>query len=903
MPDSMPSIDRIKRQIVQRLSLRKPQEKSLDLLADILARIELSKDANVFKQLETIKTAYPNITDFERDFPSLCFALATGVGKTRLMGAFISYLFLTGKSRNFMVLAPNTTIYEKLISDFTQGSAKYVFRGITELTHNPPVIVTGDNWDNGRGVQGTDLFDSPIINIFNVDKINKDKGRIRKMQEVIGQSYFDYLAELPDLVMLMDEAHRYRAKAGMTAIAELKPVLGLEVTATPKTVGAKPKDFKNVIYHYPLSNAMHDGFVKEPAITTRADFQAKDVTNEQLQRIKLEDGIHCHENTRTELAVYAKNNGLEVIKPFMLIVAQDTAHSRELLEQIESDDFFDGRYKDKVIEINSAQKGEESEEATTRLLELEHTDETEIVIHVNKLKEGWDVTNLYTIVPLRASASEILTEQTLGRGLRLPYGKRTGNEVVDRLTVVAHDRYDEVIKQAKDPNSIVQMKSVIVGGDSGIPTETTHLVKVSPIFLDNVIGPAVTVEGLAEGQAVYTTKSPSEPIFKTMQDQQVASTALEIIHQQFERKCRNGLSDLKEDKIKSQISQSVKEAMATDQGTIDGVVEQTNIEQIVNTLVDKIVEHTIEIPEIIVIPASDVSFGFNDFDLENLSDINYQPISDTIKITELRTQHQQSLSHEIGVATEDRLENYIIRHLIDKDIIDYETHAELLYKIAGQVVNHIKSYLTDPKDQANVCLCHGRDIATFILNQMMKHRFETPTEYRVDITRGFTSLRPQNYSSSKNKPRDFRDPAIPLSDTRKYVFGGFGKCCFHFQRFDSDPERQLAVMLDSAEETTVQRWMKPAENQFQIEYESGRRYNPDFVVETDSKFLIIEVKAKNELSDPVVMSKTDATKKWISYANQITKGAGKKEWLYILVPHDEIKPSSTLAGIMARGTK
>ena len=69
------------------------------------------------------------------------------------------------------------------------------------------------------------------------------------------------------------------------------------------------------------------------------------------------------------------------------------------LEQIQSDDFFDGRYKDKVIEINSAQKGEESEEATTRLLELEHTDETEIVIHVNKLKEGWDVTNLYTIVP------------------------------------------------------------------------------------------------------------------------------------------------------------------------------------------------------------------------------------------------------------------------------------------------------------------------------------------------------------------------------------------------------------------------------------------------------------------------------------------------------------------------
>ena len=123
MPDSAPPIDRTKRQIVQRLSLRKPQEESLDLLVDILARIELSKDASVIKQLEEVKDAYPNISDFERDFPSICFALATGVGKTRLMGAFIAYLFLTRRSKHFLVLAPNTTIYEKLISDFTQGSA------------------------------------------------------------------------------------------------------------------------------------------------------------------------------------------------------------------------------------------------------------------------------------------------------------------------------------------------------------------------------------------------------------------------------------------------------------------------------------------------------------------------------------------------------------------------------------------------------------------------------------------------------------------------------------------------------------------------------------------------------------------------------------------------------------
>ncbi|MNC95119.1 Type III restriction enzyme, res subunit [compost metagenome] len=65
---------------------------------------------------------FPIVTDFEREFPSLCFALATGVGKTRLMGAFISYLHLAHGINNFFVLAPNLTIYNKLITDFTPNT-------------------------------------------------------------------------------------------------------------------------------------------------------------------------------------------------------------------------------------------------------------------------------------------------------------------------------------------------------------------------------------------------------------------------------------------------------------------------------------------------------------------------------------------------------------------------------------------------------------------------------------------------------------------------------------------------------------------------------------------------------------------------------------------------------------
>ena len=57
--------------------------------------------------------------------------------------------------------------------------------------------------------------------------------RIKRLSEYIGESYFDYLAALKDLVLIMDESHRYRASAGVRAINELKPILGLELTATP----------------------------------------------------------------------------------------------------------------------------------------------------------------------------------------------------------------------------------------------------------------------------------------------------------------------------------------------------------------------------------------------------------------------------------------------------------------------------------------------------------------------------------------------------------------------------------------------------------------------------------------------------------------------------------------------
>src|SRR5580765_4595199 len=177
--------------IAGRLSLRPPQRRSLEILDRITEIAPPGKEIDIGSALVAIARELPSVTDFEREFPSVCFALATGVGKTRLMGAFVTYLFLAHGARNFFILAPNLTIYSKLIADFTPNTPKYVFKGIAEFAAEPPQVITGDNYDATLLNQL-----SPCrINIFNISKINSEvRGgkapRIKRLSECIGESYF-----------------------------------------------------------------------------------------------------------------------------------------------------------------------------------------------------------------------------------------------------------------------------------------------------------------------------------------------------------------------------------------------------------------------------------------------------------------------------------------------------------------------------------------------------------------------------------------------------------------------------------------------------------------------------------------------------------------------------------------
>ena len=904
--------------IAGRLSLRPPQTESLAKLASAIeaspAMLRPDRDAaDVAAILATLKAQFPTLQDFERDFPSMCFALATGVGKTRLMGAFISYLFQAHGIKHFFVLAPNLTIYDKLIADFTPNTPKYVFRGVAEFASYPPEIITGDNYEERAQALG-DLLSPVSINIFNIAKIASEvRGgkapRIKRLSEYIGQSYFDYLAGLPDLVLLMDESHRYRASAGVRAINELRPLMGLELTATPFVETTKgPVPFKNVVMDYPLARAMEDGFVKEPAVVTQRNFDAKSMPPEEVERVKLQDGVRMHEATKVELKTYARTNGVKEVKPFMLVIARDTTHAGALLAWLQSDAFFGGRYRHKVIQVDSSKSGAEEEEMIRRLLAVESVDEpTEIVIHVNMLKEGWDVTNLYTIVPLRAANARTLVEQSIGRGLRLPYGKRTGVAAVDRLNIIAHDRFQDIIDDANRADSPIRLKTLILEApgtdDQGMQSITVQPNLAGALGLNQ--GEDAPEPADAAAQAVASGLPVVTPLFTTPQERQAAHVVMQVLA---EYEVRTTDAPTRQafltPALQARIAEAVQERLPPVQPSLltgADAPPELDLVDVVRRTVEVVVKQTIDIPRIAVLPKGEVTSGFKPFTLD-VAGLHLQPKDRSLVGQSLRT-HEQFTFHAQSGVVERRLEDYIVHALIDFDDIDYCTHAGLLYDLAGQMVSHLQSYLPQADEVRNVLDLDRQLIAKNIHAQMMSHFYESATDYAVVIRRGFTTLKEPTYTVSAAQPvRDYRHTLDEPSRIKQMVFGYFSRCLYPLQKFDSDTERRFSVIL----ERDADKWFKPAKGQFQLFYKLGvehPEYVPDFVVETAHCLLMVETKARNELEANDVKAKAEAGALWCRHASDHARKTGAKPWKYLLIPHDQTTEDKRLVDFLAFAEK
>ncbi len=875
-----------------RLSLRHPQRESLEILDRITEIVPPKHGTDLEAALEVIRSEYPGVSNFERDFVSLCFALATGVGKTRLMGAFITYLKLAHGISNFFVLAPNLTIYNKLIADFTPNTPKYVFKGIAKFAVNPPVLTTGENYERHIGSFSA-LLDTRI-NIFNIAKISSEvrggrSPRIRSFREEIGESYFDYLAGLPDLVMLMDESHRYRATAGMRAINELKPVLGLELTATPFVESNRgPVPFRNVVYDYPLARAMEDGFVKDPAVVTRKNFIADGKTPAAIEQMKLEDGVRLHESVKVELETYARENGVKIVKPFVLVIARDTTHAAELLKLIQSDAFFKSRYSEKVIQVDSSSK---EEETVQKLLTVEQADNpVEIVIHVNMLKEGWDVTNLYTIVPLRAANARTLIEQSIGRGLRLPYGRRTGVAAVDRLNIVAHDRFQEIVDEANNPQSPIRLKQLIL--DEETLTKKTTTVIAQPKILADL--------GIGAGPKDDPQTSTQTRVFTNPESEKVAQLAYEAIRKLSRSPDKvPDISFVTRPEVQEAIVQEVRSQYRPAQLELDGVSDAPDISNIVAETSALVVERTISIPRIQLTPKSEVKGGFRPFTL-NLVNMRFAAPEETLWAQYLDRNEGLSIGMTQGNFLESNAEDYVVSGLIDFPDISYDDNSDLLYDLAGQVVTHLRSYLSE-EELLRVLRLEQRNIAAAVHAQMLDHYWTDDTvEYEAVVRQGFTEIRGTAHTAEVGEPLDYRSPPSDKSNMARYIFGGFSKCLTTVARFQSDPERRLAVIL----EREAEKWLRPAKGQFQMFYRNGNdhlEYVPDFVAETSSELLVLEPKAANKMTDEDVLAKRDVAVEWCGRATNHSLANGGKPWRYALIPHDQIRDNVSLSYLVENG--
>lgn len=862
------------------MSLRKPQERSLKILEEIVNSVMLRKGMNLKAALGAVHAMYPICSDFEREFMSLTFTLATGVGKTRLMGAFITYLYTQQDIKNFFVVAPNTTIYDKLKKDLTDNSsAKYVFRGLGCFA-TPPQIITDDDYRE----KTLSLFESDVhIFVYNIDKFNKEGANMKKVNELIGDSFYQYLSSLPDLVLIMDESHHYRAEQGAKALNELNPLLGLELTATPLvTKGGKQVPFKNVVFEYPLSKAIEDGYTRTPFAVTRSDIDFYNFGDEQLDKMMLLDGITCHENTKRKLEVYAANHCKDTVKPFMLVVCKDTNHAAWVEGLIKSDEFRGGAYRNKTIIVHSKQKGAETEANTRLLLDVEKPDNpVEIVIHVNMLEEGWDVKNLYTIVPLRTAASKILREQMVGRGLRLPYGERTGDRDVDAVMLTAHDKFNDILEEAQKGDSIFKAGNVI---------------KVEEIQSEQVTYTQLTIE--TESEPDLEKAYAHTKIQKTDATDALLKKATEIIGIEVVHHIQHTPAHTVTSAQAQQIVETVKQKVSEDKDLGDVFKENENplaawllyqTEEIHRAAVSKF----IPIPRIKVTDLGVEEYVFIDFDLD-MSDFTHVPIKNELLVQNLEDmQDRQRIKGEAIDFEGYNPKKVILEQLRAKPEIDYERCSKLLFKLITQVCDHYESSY-GVNGMKNIVMMYKRDIGNKIYKQMLQHFYCENGFLQEEVvgTRDYNLQ--QSYSHIKR---------VGLFSTytekiQSVLFEGIKKGVFSTAKFDSHPELLLARILEY--DTDVQNWLRPAPQEFNITYNHGHNYEPDFVVETEDVIYLVEVKGEDKLNDPDVIAKKKRGIQYCEVATHWGKANGYKQWRYLFIPFKQVMPNSSFMQLANR---
>ncbi|MBJ7900240.1 MAG: restriction endonuclease subunit R [Cyanobacteria bacterium RI_101] len=461
------------------------------------------------------------ITEDEDAWSRYAFKLATGAGKTKAMSLCVvwSYFHALRESdsemaRHFVVIAPNLTVYERLKEDFGDGKIfdqdpliPPEWRGDWNLS-----VVLQDE-ASGAATGGT-LYLTNIHRLYDAAKRKKKTEddnyawmgpTVSKTRALdTGAALREKITAHSRVMVLNDEAHHVwdSGSAWNEAICSLhetilarsgcKLVAQLDFSATPKD--NKGQLFKHIVCDTPLGEAVDAGIVKTPLIGQASRKLVEQADNNAAYRWEqhLLLGYERWQASRNEWQASGK-------KPLLFIMCDDTEAADQITQRFNTDLSFE-QLNGKTINLHTNLKGKlkkvgRGKEARYEFVEDEKAISDDdlkalrklsreldsnaspyfCIVSVLMLREGWDVRNVTTIVPLRpySSKANILPEQTLGRGLRRMTPPGQANELV---TVVEHPAfaslYQQELAQEGLPLEIVELDRVPATTISIFPDES-----------------------------------------------------------------------------------------------------------------------------------------------------------------------------------------------------------------------------------------------------------------------------------------------------------------------------------------------------------------------------------------------------------------------------------------------
>ncbi len=406
------------------------------LIAEIAQRFDL-REPNA-RAFHTVVVALAN--GYDPEVP-LVLDLATGAGKTYIIAALVEYLREQG-IHDVLIVTPSTVVQDKTVANFSEGDPKYI-----EGSLSSPFAVTPNDYDTWRpsstmatvfsnDAEPVQLF---ILNVHQLTAPKESEGdttgdtkdaqrrAFRKFRENSGNLH-EYLRRREDLVVIADEHHLYSdsAQAFQAGIRDLSPAAVVGLTASAS-------DYDHVIFRYPLRRAIQEKYVKRPVLAFRRGGYGDESEEQQLRDAVALLGV----KQKHYEAYHRSQPGIPEVNAALFVQCADVAHATQVAALLRGPEFFGS--ENAVLQVDN-----QHDDAPTlkRLREMDQPHSpVRGVVSVNKLKEGWDVKNVAVMVTLRAMTSDVLTQQTMGRGLRLPFGKWTGSAHVDQLDVLGHDSF------------------------------------------------------------------------------------------------------------------------------------------------------------------------------------------------------------------------------------------------------------------------------------------------------------------------------------------------------------------------------------------------------------------------------------------------------------------------------